>query len=807
MTMTEAARRHTRSALGLRLMAGCASVALVAGTARAQSAAPQATQMEEIVVTATRRATRVQDVPYDISAVTGASIAAKQISIDTEMLRTIPGVSVVDRGYQTGSLNGARIRGLNVDGAALGDYAVSSVSPLATYVNDTPVFANFLLKDIDRVEVLRGPQGTLYGSGSLGGTVRYIENQPKLDNFSGVFSTSVTHTENSGGAGWNGDLTLNAPITGTLAFRGTISRIDDPGSIDYPNLYKLVGGLPPELNGKPAPDSSDFERRDSVDTAHIWYGHAAVLWQPTDDLKIVVNYNDQSDHTGGPREVTEGTNGFGQAYGAQQNGAVIPQSASRSVNVESLEGTYDFGFATLTSSTSYYDHRGQSITDNTGFYGHAIAGFPPGFLYYFSYYAPNRLPLTTFVNDYSERAIIEEARLVSKPGERFDYIVGVFYESQARGADSQNFLPGFQQTYLEDPFYGADFVSGDRSFLYHRGESFRDVAVYGEVTLHVTDAIDVTGGMRYFNDDDTVHSLIGGGVLTVNNIYTNNVSSTSESKPLGKGNISWKIDHDDLLFATVSQGYRRGGSNAIPITGPQREDSSFLNFKSDSVVNYEAGVKGTYAGVAYSLAGYYIDWSNVQVNIQTPTWAYFAVANGPSAVSKGFELEFDGYVTPQLHYNVGYAFNNANLTANIVTAGNIHVGGTAISGYDGAQLPGVADNTVNLSADYTIPINDAASLVNRISGYYQSSSKNSVTPGALFTGIDPFWLWTISTSLAFDSYDVTLFAKNLFNANAETGIYTNAYSGADVAGGFYGNDNRHIIAQPRTIGLAFNYRF
>ena len=800
-----------RRSLRLRLLAGGAVGALIAGAAEAQTATPASSesQAEQIVVTATRRAMKLQDVPYDISAVTGDSIADRQLSGDNEMLRTIPGVSVVDRGYQSGSLNGARIRGLNVDGAALGDYAVSSVSPLATYVDDTPVFANFLLKDIERVEVLRGPQGTLYGSGSLGGTVRYIENEPKLNDFSGTITTTTSHTENSDGAAWNGDLTLNVPILDTLAFRGTVSRVDDPGEIDYPNLYKLnAQGFPDELTGRSAPDASDFTSRDSVDTAHIWYWHAALLWQPDADFKLNFDYHQQTDHTGGPREITVGDNGFGQAYGPYQNGAVIPQTASRSVNVESLEGTYDFGFATLTDTASYYDHRGQSVTDNTGFYGHAIPGFAPGFLYYFSYYAPNRLPLTSFVNSYSERAIINETRLVSAPGKDFDYILGLFYENQSRGALSENFLLGFQETYLENPIYGAGFVSGDRSFLYHRGESFEDTAGYGQVTWHVTPTVNITGGMRYFYDTDHVQSLIGGGVLTVNNVYAANTVDTSQSRPLGMGNISWKFDPDDLLFATVSQGYRRGGSNAIPITGPTRENSSFLNFAPDSVVNYETGIKGTFHGIAYSASAYYIDWSNVQVNVQTPTWAYFAVVNGPSAVSKGLEFEFDGYLAPRLHYNVGYALNNANLTANILTAGNVHVpGSTAISGYDGAQLPGVADNTVNLAADYTIPLADSVDLIGRVSGYYQSTSKNSVTPGTEFAGVDAFWLWTVSASLDFDSWEATLFCKNLFNAQAATGIYTEAYSGTDPGANFYGDDNRRIIAQPRTVGLNLTYRF
>jgi outer membrane receptor protein involved in Fe transport len=156
--------------------------AILAGAspqAMAQSDAAAERGIEEIVVTATRRAQSLQDVPYNISAKSGADIAAANITDNADLMREIPGVSVVDRGYRnSGVINGIMIRGINVDGSALGDYALSTVPTVSTYVNDTPIYANFVLKDIDRVEVLRGPQGTLYGSGSLGGTVRYITNAP-----------------------------------------------------------------------------------------------------------------------------------------------------------------------------------------------------------------------------------------------------------------------------------------------------------------------------------------------------------------------------------------------------------------------------------------------------------------------------------------------------------------------------------------------------------------------------------------------------------------------------------------------------
>ena len=797
------------------LLAGVAITALGGIMAPAVAASPKNTEnttVEEIVVTARRHAETVLSVPYNISAVSGGSIAERNINTPNDLLRSIPGVSVVDRGPRNaGQLDGARIRGINVDAAALGDYAVSSVSPLSTYINDTPVFANFLLKDLDRVEVLRGPQATLYGSGSLGGTVRYIQNEPDLRGFSGKLTSSQSYTANAGSPGWNGDLTLNIPIGNTVAFRGTVSRVYDPGFIDYPNLYKTgADGLQPTLNGAATPSPSDFYSAKGVNDQRTWYAHGALLWQPNAQFKAVINYTYQNDHVGGRQAISEGTDGFGNPYGRYDNGAVIKEPSSRQVNVESLEATYDLGFATLTSSTSYYDHRGDSITDNTGFYGHLLPTLPVGFLYYFTYYAPNRLPLTTFVNTYSERAWVEEARLASDPHKSgpFDYVVGFFYENQDRGAGSRNYLPGFQETYNQDPFYGTDFVTGDLSFYYQRADHYTNVAGFGELTWHATGRLDITGGVRYFRDSSDVNATIGGAVLARNNLYATSITHVGESKPLGKGNISYHLDDSNLVYATISQGYRRGGSNAIPVTGPQAEDASYLNYDSDSTVNYELGVKGRTRGLAYSLAAFYIDWSNVQVNVQTPGFGYYAVVNGRSAVSKGVEAEVRGKLGDHLAWSLGYAYTDAHLTSDIIKAPSVIFGGPPyVAGLDGATLPGVPASTVNFSLDHRLALGHDMTLTSRISGYYQSATQNGVTPGRQAVTLDPFSLWTISSSLKWKSYEATLFVKNLFNARAVTGAYTQAFSGGDLAANFYGNDSRDQIATPTTDGLSLSDRF
>ena len=232
------------------LMTGVSATSLGISIATAQEA-DTVSRQKTITVTATRRDESLVDVPYNISAVTGADIEAASILDDAELLRSIPGVAVVDRGARnSGTMNSARIRGLAVDSNGLGDYAVSAVASVSTYVNDTPIFANFLLRDLERVEVLRGPQGTLYGSGSLGGTIRYITRDPDLGEYNGYVSASGSSVEGSESLGFGVDGAFNMPLGDKAALRIVGSAGDYPGITDYVNVYELdSSGIPVAPNG------------------------------------------------------------------------------------------------------------------------------------------------------------------------------------------------------------------------------------------------------------------------------------------------------------------------------------------------------------------------------------------------------------------------------------------------------------------------------------------------------------------------------------------------------------------------------
>ncbi len=770
--------------------------AAIAGLMTAPAFAQEATSDEEIIVTATRRSEDILDVPYNISAVTGAQIEEARMRDSTELLRSIPGVSVVDRGERNSSVvNGVRIRGLNVDSAALGDYAVSAVATVSTYVNDTPIFANFLLTDIAQVEVLRGPQGTLYGSGALGGTVRYIMNAPEIGEFGGHGQLSLSQVEGSEDAGFGGDLTINVPLGDRAAFRGTLARADYPGMTDYVNLYELdANGIPVAPSGVLNP-AATYTSREDADTVDIWFGRASLLLQPTDTIDLTLNYFHQSDEIGGRRGQTLGSNGFGNPYGEYESGSVQLEPSDRELDLVSLEANIDLGFATLTSSTSYYDHSGSSVSENTGFYAQA------GFLgFYYNY--PR--PMASAVRGFADESLVQEVRLVSDDGGNFDYVVGYYYQDQNRIATQQSYLRGFK-AWWDALFAGSPLiqaaVTGDQDFDYSRDEDFIDQALFGEVTWHVNDRLDVTGGVRAFANEAENTTFMDLPLYAGAFTPTTSVFETDDDGVLWKLNAALELSDDDLLYATWSQGYRRGGTNAVPTSGTFAEDARWQTYDSDRVDNYEIGVKGRLNGIRYDASLFYIDWQDAQLNTATPNWGFFAVQNSGGAHSAGLELQLSGMFNNEWGYSFGYTYLQAELDEDFYSPV-----GTLID-LEGNALPGAPEHMLNGAIDYTRPLGNYTFFA-RLDGFYQSETRNAISQSPLFdVDLDGFAIFNAVATLSSEDWDLSFWIKNIGNEEGVTGRYTEAYMGTDPAEGYFGNGSKDLISLPRTIGATLGFRF
>ncbi len=799
-------------------------VALMSSTALSISApvvAQDANEavLEEIVVTATRRATSVQDIPYNISAVSGASIERAQMQDAAELLRSMAGVAVADTGMRNaGVVSTIKIRGLNVDTGGRADYAVMAAPTVASYINDTPLHVGMMLKDLERVEVLRGPQGTLYGAGSLGGAVRYITNKPDLKEFSGSVKGSASTTKASGGISWTGDVVLNVPLSEQFAVRLVGSRVDNAGIIDYRNVYETdASGAPVAPDGILTPTATYNIVKDA-DFGKSWFFRGTALFEPNDTFNITMSYTRQSDETGGRRATSAGhDDGWGNPYGDYELGSVQVESSEADVEMFAAEINVDLGFATLTSSTSKFKTSGNSISENTGYYSQQG--------WWAWYYNPAR-PLAVPARSYGNEAFVQEARLVSNGEGPLSWIAGVYYQDHDNIAAQQSYMYGALDHALA--LYGGTFPvwldwvnadSGDQDWDYNSLTTSKELAFYGEVTYDVSEQFHVTAGARWFDSEVTTDAdmifpwFVSGGAVA---------NATEKNKDvLFKVNLSYDVTDDAMVFGTFSQGYRRGGANAVPVPvladgGPwYGEDDAWFKYGADSVDNFEIGAKGKTDAFSYTVSAFYVDWSDPQLNTASPNGGFFVVGNSGGvgnkydvapnkATTKGFEVELIGELADNLRATVGYAYVDAKLD------GDMYGQDGFVDAPDGNKLPGVPQHMFNVALDYQTAVTDNIMFYGRLDGYLQSEVENSVNvTGVSIYGetLPSFSLWNVNGTFAWENVDVSIFVKNVFNNKGITGVRSEGWGGTLPSVNYYGSGANHDIALPRTIGVALKYNF
>ncbi len=774
------------------------------------SAAENAVELEEVLVTATRRSQRVQDIPFNISAVSGSDLEDQQIIDAVDVLRSVSGVSVIDRGYRnSGMTNGIVIRGMNVDSGANGDVPLAAVPTVATYVDDTALYANFILKDIERVEVLRGPQGTLYGSGSLAGTVRYIMNKPSTTEFAGEVSANYGQTEGSDGNNLSIDGLVNIPLTDTLAVRMNAGKISNDGIVDYVNVYAVDATGDPVVSGDRLTSTPVYTQRKDADTVDIEYYRASVLFAPSDTFNAQLSIQHQEDEIGGRRQATRGADLVnGGNYGDYENGAIMEEPSSRAVELAALEVEVDLGFATLTSSSSQTSHEGVGISDNSGVY--AQNGW-------FQYYGSSPRPFAQAERFYDDAAFAQELRLVSNGDSVLDWTAGLYYTKQDGKLGQNSYLKGYDE-YLFDLWGGYQILT-EQDFKFRRNQNYEETAVFGELTYHVSDALHVTLGGRYFTNDLDVDAEVS--VPIWGGAPGEASQSNSDDDVLLKANVAYDVDDNTLLYATISEGYRHGGANAVPTSGNYAENPDYFTFTSDRVVNYELGYKGSVDKMSYSASVYYTDWTDPQLNTATNNWGFFAVINGQSARTQGLELELSGSLSESLSYSAGYTYADAKLTDDVYKpAGNFYGNGVnyeKLVAEDGDTLPGTSKHVFNVSLAHNTYLNNGMQLTSVLSGYFQSDSLNSLgrtdESDPLYSvaaaDIDGFQLWNFTSTLRADAWTVSAYVKNIGNEAGTTGKVTAAHMGSETSpsNNFYGNASNDYLSLPRTLGASVMYKF
>lgn len=838
----ESKPQFRKTAVAAAVAAACVAVS---GPARAQENPDDTAVIEEIQVTATRRSQSVQDIPYNISAMSGELLELQDVVNQYDLLRSMYGVTVIDRGYRNGgTVNSIVIRGLNVDNGANGDIMLNAVPTVATYYDNSPLFANFLVKDIERVEVLRGPQGTLYGSGSLGGTVRYIANKPNPEGFDAELEIDYGQTSGSGGDNMAFDAMVNLPLSDTAAVRAVYGRIDNDGVIDYVNAYQLNGFGEPLVNvdgscvdPRQATDAQIlsnvgcFHNVEDADKVEIDYARLSFGAEINDDLNIALSYQWQEDKIAARRSTTLGDNNQPSgsdlyfAYGDDDSGQVLLEPSEREVDMTSLDVEWDLGFATFTSTSTVYDHDGSGESDNGGLWasGGEIDGTSRD--WNFNFYGGGwPRPAQRAERGYQDEAFTQEFRLVSNEREGdFDWIIGAFYMDQDTSVYQLSWNPGmnlFHNACVDTGgpacagFWPATYYSGDQlteiDFEYVRDTAYEEKAIYGEVTWHMSDTARITGGFRWF-DNETVNDTKLGFPLVVG--WTSPSapqSKDSDDDILVKLNASWDINENDMLYATYSEGYRHGGAQAVPsydngdpFGEPNAE--AIRTFGSDSVKNYEFGVKGRRENLLYTASVFNVDWNDPQLNTTSSWYGFYLAANGNKASTQGIELEVEGYLSETFHYRLGYTYVDGELDADFVSPQTGSVVATK-----GSTLPGSPGDVFSLNVDNSWQLNSGMDLVAAFNAYYQSDSEGFINQQDSFNETyDSFWLLGAHVSLSSGNWTATLYGRNLGDEAAPTGGFSVGYWSYDtgVFENWYGNGNRQFIVQPRTLGLKLSYRF
>jgi iron complex outermembrane receptor protein len=833
--------------------------------------------LQEVVVTASRRAVSAQDLPISITAVTGASLEMAGIQDMAGLAHSMAGVNYTDKG-PFGGVNGSTLimRGLNSESLAFQEgLATSVIPPVATYVDDTPLFFNMRLQDLDRVEVLRGPQGTLYGSGSLGGTIRFVMNAPDPRGFDakaevGLSKTAHTHTTNEDINGM-----VNLPLSDTFAVRINAGASDDAGFVNQTNLYRLDSSGAPILSQPTTPSNPvglnpqiapQIYSQEGVNSYQYRNARIALLWKPTDDLKAQLSYLYQRSTANGFPYIATGPLAYTQPiaastqflpYGTQTPvssppnilslfPATVPAGTDRLTNAaNSLEGTvddvnlvalnvdYDFGFATLTSSSSWAHHNNTTHDDLTAEYAN--------FNFYQNLYGQNPRTDVYGLDQLDDKIWAQEFRLTSKTGGTFDWIAGFFYKDQKTYIQEHEYYPGYNAFFnactasglYPSTDYGGvnasacgageqppgtivDGISNplDQTYIGDVETTFKDIAVFGELTWHLTSDWSVTGGTRLFKQ--TVSQSQQTGLLFDGPGFVSGNSLSDEWKrALWKINMAYQLDKTNLVYATWSQGFRRGGVNALPPDQPvpPRQGTvgttcppgspnaghyclgtSLLTYQPDKADNYEIGIKGVVENrVSYSADIYDIEWHNVQEGTSLTPLSLPSAANVGNAYSRGVELDVTASITHHLAVKLGYTYDQTKLTSfNFVFSQNV----TVPLPPPGGPLPGTPKNSVALGVEYAHVPFAGGELLYALDSHYQSSMLSSISATAIpvpgYTMLDGRISFTRSHWLA------TAYVDNITNT-----LGVNAITDPT----FWGNRTQEVISRPRTFGLTFGYSF
>jgi len=589
-------KRHSRSiarrpagglmVLGLTL----APVNTFAQQAVESSSTNTGSQLEEVVVTAQKRAERLQDVPVPVAAVTADALLEQNLLRARDFFSSVPGLdlqfingrsNLAIRGITTGPATGNPVVGYTVD-----DIPFGSSAGLAGLFGIAP---DLDPSELERIEVLRGPQGTLYGASSMGGLLKYVTVDPSTARVSGTVAADMHTIDGGHGPGYNVRGSINTPLGETLAVRASAFTREDAGYID--NVVTGEAG---------------------VNKSEVVGARLSALWRPSDGLSVKLSALYQSTKTFGTSDVDVRLGGF-----LQSNQFGTGPSAAKN-QVYSAIVTDQIGRSELTSLSSY------TLSANFDTLDYSATGL--NFLWPSVYGVDSTASVLR--QDYSTRKFTQEVRLTTPLLERLDWLVGAFY--------THEHTPYMIRTWATLPADGT--VIGE-PILWNDTQIFSEYAAFTDLTARFTDQFNVQLGARWSSNQQLLHHRQWTfdqpqGVFS-------DPSSTDHSVTYLL-TPQYKISPEHMVYARIATGYRPGGPNVV--CGNQ--DGGFnipCQYSADKTTNYELGAKGNFLGrtVSYDVSVYDIDWKDIQVVQIVPLGTFNYTANASRARSRGLEVSFE----------------------------------------------------------------------------------------------------------------------------------------------------------------------
>lgn len=809
ITKTDEVERPTPQTLGANMkhtpkfqihsLSAAIAATLFSGYSVGQQANSAPTMREEVIVTATRRAESIQDIPLNISALGSDTIERDRITSLSDIARRVPGLIVVDQGPRSGNI--LTVRGLNVDSVDSPDGENNGGETVATYYGEIPLYADFRLTDIERVEVLIGPQGTLYGAGTLGGAVRYIPNKPQSDETTVDVRGNIYDLAHSETFGYEGGVTLNIPIVeDKLAFRATVEYADDPGFIDYNFLVKEAGVSNPQPDFNNQNDVlANLKRKEDANTVETAFAKAALRYTG-DRLDVTAQYLVQDQEIGARQINHQEAFGTGKYESAHR----FLEPKDRKNELYSLEIIADLGFAELTSATGYSEYSENGQRDQTDL----LLNFEYGYEAFPSFAAFTR-------EDAKEETFTQELRLVSKNDGPFNWIVGGFYREQEIYSLSQEFTPGFDQ-FAVNNLDGVALRPDALEYYFSVDEEITELGFFGELSYDITERWQITLGARWFEYKDKVETgsalplfdtvFLGDPADSLNIVVQN--PKTDDDDEVFKINSSYQIDDSTLVYATISEGFRLGGVNPIaPCPDPIPPNQNVcagpteISFTSDTTTNYEIGLRSEPGESGILNASiYFLEWNDTRIGTFTAVGGQPIDSNVGTAESYGFELAGQYNITSNLMVLGTYAWNRSELTEEVEES----LEGETV--FDGDRLPGTPEHTVFLGARYGFDLNDGSTVDLDWSMTANSDVITKIGERANGETLDGFSIHNVSATWEKGAYSVQLYGNNVFDKYAVTGVRRDRGLIRDVEGVPLRRYFQNMI-RPREVGINFIYRF